>query len=122
MFTIYHNPRCSKSRQTLALLEEQAQQTKQEVTIIEYLKTPFDVKQIKQLLAQLDCSALEMMRAKEAEFTEQNLKGASEEALINAMANTAKLVERPIVTDGNKAIIGRPPENVLTFFKRLTAI
>ena len=53
MFTIYHNPRCSKSRQTLALLEEQAQQTKQEVTIIEYLKTPFDVEQIKQLLANL---------------------------------------------------------------------
>lgn len=118
MFTIYHNPRCSKSRQTLALLEEQAQQTKQEVTIIEYLKTPFDVEQIKQLLGQLNCSALEMMRAKEAEFNEQNLKGASEEALINAMANTAKLIERPIVTDGNKAIIGRPPENVLTFFKR----
>ena len=122
MFTIYHNPRCSKSRQTLALLEEQAQQSKQEVTIIEYLKTPFDVEQIKQLLDQLNCSALEMMRTKEAEFTEQSLKGASEEALINAMANTAKLVERPIVTDGNKAIIGRPPENVLTFFKRLTAI
>ena len=118
MFTIYHNPRCSKSRQTLALLEEQAQQTKQEVTIIEYLKTPFDVEQIKLLLGQLNCSALEMMRVKEAEFTEQNLKGASEEVLINAMANTAKLVERPIVTDGSKAIIGRPPENILTFFKR----
>ncbi|WP_057831788.1 arsenate reductase (glutaredoxin) [Colwellia sp. TT2012] len=117
MYTIYHNPRCSKSRQTLALLEEQVQQTKQEITIIEYLKSPLDHENIKQLLAQLNCSAIEMMRTKETEFTEQNLKGASEDELINAMANTAKLVERPIVTDGSKAIIGRPPENVLSFFK-----
>jgi len=117
MFTIYHNARCSKSRQTLALLEEQAQNTQQEITIVEYLKTPLNVEQLKQLLTQLDCSAIEMMRPKEAEFSEQNLKGASEETLINAMANTAKLMERPIVTNGTTAIIGRPPENVLTFFK-----
>lgn len=116
MFTIYHNPRCSKSRQTLALLEEQAQKSKQEITIIEYLKAPLDVEQIKQLMAQLNCSAVEMMRIKEAEFTEQNLKGASEETLIIAMANTAKLIERPIVSNGSSAIIGRPPENVLSFF------
>jgi arsenate reductase (glutaredoxin) len=118
MFTIYHNSRCSKSRQTLALLEEQAQKTQQKITIVEYLKTPLDQAQIKQLLAQLNCSAIEMMRVKEAEFTENNLQEANEEELINAMANTAKLIERPIVTDGNKAIIGRPPENVLTFFKQ----
>lgn len=118
MFTIYHNPRCSKSRQTLALLEEQAQKSQQEITVVEYLKAPLDHAQIKQLLAQLNCSAIEMMRVKEAEFTENNLKGANEEALINAMASTAKLIERPIVTDGCKAIIGRPPENVLTFFKQ----
>ncbi|KGJ87382.1 arsenate reductase (glutaredoxin) [Colwellia psychrerythraea] len=116
MFTIYHNPRCSKSRQTLALLEEQAQKSQQEITIVEYLKTPLNVEKIKQLQSQLNCSALEMMRVKEAEFTEQNLKGATEEALIIAMANTAKLIERPIVTNGNSAIIGRPPENVLSFF------
>ncbi|MEY8252634.1 MAG: arsenate reductase (glutaredoxin) [Colwellia sp.] len=118
MFTIYHNPRCSKSRQTLALLEEQAQKSQQEVTIVEYLKVPLDHDKIQQLLTQLNCSALEMMRVKEAEFTENNLKGASEEELINAMANTAKLIERPIVTNGSKAITGRPPENVLTFFKQ----
>ena len=116
MFTIYHNPRCSKSRQTLVLLEEQAQKTQQEITIVEYLKTPLDHNEVTQLMTQLHCSALEMMRAKEAEFVEQNLKGASDEKLINAMVNTPKLIERPIVTDGNKAIIGRPPENVLTFF------
>jgi len=116
MFTIYHNPRCSKSRQTLALLEEQAQKTQQEITIVEYLKTPLEQSEITRLLSQLNCSAIEMMRTKEAEFAEQNLKGADEEKLISAMVNTAKLIERPIVTDGNTAIIGRPPENVLTFF------
>ncbi len=116
MFTIYHNPRCSKSRQTLALLEEKAQEFQQEIIIVEYLKTPLNNNDIQQLLIQLDCSALAMMRTKETEFKEQNLKDASEEKLINAMVNTPKLVERPIVTNGSKAIIGRPPENVLTFF------
>ncbi len=116
MFTIYHNPRCSKSRQTLALLEEQAQESQQEITIVEYLKSPLEQNEITGLMAQLNCSALEMMRTKEAEFSEQNLKDASEEQLVCAMVNTPKLIERPIVTDGNKAVIGRPPENVLTFF------
>ncbi len=116
MFTIYHNPRCSKSRQTLALLEEQAKQTNQEVSIVEYLKTPLSIDDIKNLLTQLNCSAIKMMRVKEAEFKEQGLKGADETSLINAMANTAKLIERPIVSNGTTAIIGRPPENVLTFF------
>lgn len=116
MFTIYHNSRCSKSRQTLALLEEQTKITQQKITIVEYLKSPLANNEITSLLKQLNCSALEVMRTKEAEFSEQNLAQANEEALINAMVNTPKLIERPIVTDGNKAIIGRPPENVLSFF------
>lgn len=116
MFTIYHNSRCSKSRQTLALLEEQAEKTQQAITIVEYLKTPLSLEEIQQLLIQLDCTPIEMMRTKEKEFSEQQLKGASDEVLINAMVNTPKLIERPIVTNGSKAIIGRPPENVLSFF------
>ena len=116
MFTIYHNPRCSKSRQTLALLDEQAKASQQDFTIVEYLKTPLTRDEIMLLLQQLDCSALQMMRTKESEFSEQGLKGASDEVLINAMTNTPKLIERPIVTNGKKAIIGRPPENVLSFF------
>jgi len=116
MFTIYHNPRCSKSRQTLALLDEKAKESQQKVTIVEYLKTPLNGADIKQLLVQLNCSALEMMRTKEKTFTEQALKGATEEKLINAMTDTPKLIERPIVTNGSKAIIGRPPENILAFF------
>lgn len=116
MFTIYHNSRCSKSRQTLALLEEKANEKKQEFLIVEYLKTPINKETIIQLKTQLNCSAIEMMRTKEAEFSAQNLKSATEEELIEAMVNTPKLIERPIVSNGSKAIIGRPPENVLTFF------
>lgn len=116
MFTIYHNPRCSKSRQTLALLEEKAKESNQEITIIEYLKKPLSSDDVQKIQMQLDCSILQMMRTKEAEFTEQELKGANEAKLINAIVNTPKLMERPIVTNGSKAIIGRPPENVLTFF------
>jgi len=112
MLTIYHNPRCSKSRQTLALIEE----NNQEVTIVEYLKKPLDEATIKSILSLLNISPIEMMRIKETEFKEQNLTNADEEQLILAMVNTPKLIERPIVTTKNKAIIGRPPENVLTLF------
>lgn len=110
MLTIYHNPRCSKSRQTLALIEEK----NQDVTIVEYLKSPLNIVEIEQLLSLLNVAPLDMMRTKEAEFKEQNLANADDTALISAMAATPKLIERPIVTDGTHAIIGRPPENVLT--------
>jgi len=112
MLTIYHNPRCSKSRQTLALIEA----NNQPVTIVEYLKEPLNEQQIKTISSQLNVSAIEMMRTKEAEFKEQNLKDANELQLINAMVNTPKLIERPIVVKDTKAIIGRPPENVLSLF------
>ncbi|MGB2740966.1 MAG: arsenate reductase (glutaredoxin) [Cognaticolwellia sp.] len=113
MLTIYHNPRCSKSRQTLALIEEK----NHDVTIVEYLKTPLNVAEIKQLLSLLNVSPLEMMRTKEAEFKEQNLAHADDASLIAAMAATPKLIERPIVTDNTRAIIGRPPENVLSLMQ-----
>jgi arsenate reductase len=112
MLTIYHNPRCSKSRQTLALIEA----TKMPVTVVEYLKFPLDEANIKQLLNQLGVTAIKMMRVKEAEFKEQNLANASEEQLVQAMVSTPKLIERPIVTNDVTAIIGRPPENVQALF------
>ena len=112
MLTIYHNPRCSKSRQTLALIED----NNQDVTIVEYLKNPLTDIEIKNLLNALAVSPIEMMRTKEAEFKEQNLKNADDETLINAMITTPKLIERPIVVKNDKAIIGSPPENVLTLF------
>tara|TARA_R110000744_G_scaffold115366_4_gene215921 strand:+ start:290 stop:640 length:351 start_codon:yes stop_codon:yes gene_type:complete len=113
MLTIYHNPRCSKSRQTLALIEEQ----KHEVTIVEYLKTPLSIAEIESLMLLLNVSPKDMMRTKEAEFKEQSLANADDKTLIAAMAATPKLIERPIVTDNTRAIIGRPPENVLTLMQ-----
>jgi len=110
MLTIYHNPRCSKSRETLELIKENSSK---EITIVEYLNHPLTQENIEQLLAQLSCSPIEMMRVKETEFKEQNLKGADDKTLIAAMVATPKLIERPIVSDGNKAIIGRPPTNAL---------
>lgn len=112
MLTIYHNPRCSKSRQTLQLIQE-AEQT---VNIVEYLKTPLSESEIKSLLTLLNIEPVEMMRTKEAEFVAQSLKGADNNTLIQAMVNTPKLIERPIVTSATKAIIGRPPENVLSLW------
>ena len=110
MLTIYHNPRCSKSRQTLELIKENSSK---KINVIEYLKEPITQKDIEQLLALLSCSPIEMMRVKEAEFKEQNLKDADDKTLIAAMVTTPKLIERPIVSNGNKAVIGRPPENAL---------
>ena len=109
--TIYHNPRCSKSRQTLALLEEQGITP----SIIKYLETPPSADQIRQLISMLDLSsARQLMRTKEAEYKEQGLADVHEEAaLIDAMVATPKLIERPIVVKGKNARIGRPPESVL---------
>jgi arsenate reductase len=110
MLTIYHNTRCSKSRQTLALIQE----ANVEVSIIEYLKTPLTVEQLKTLLSLLKITPINMMRIKEAEFKTMELANASDEDLILAIVTCPKLMERPIVTSTNQAIIGRPPENVLT--------
>jgi arsenate reductase len=110
MLTIYHNPRCSKSRQGLKLIQ---QNSTKELIIIEYLKQPLTQVEITQLLSLLSCKPIDMMRIKEFEFKEQCLTNASDEQLINAMVTTPKLIERPIVSDGNRAIIGRPPENFL---------
>lgn len=112
MLTIYHNPRCSKSRQTLQLIKE----NNQAVTVIEYLKAPLNRQQIETLLSQLKCMPLAMMRTKEVEFKQQKLQGETDSNLIQAMVNWPKLIERPIVVKGDKAIIGRPPENVLNLF------
>ena len=111
MLTIYHNPRCSKSRQTLELIKDNSSK---ELKVVDYLKEPLTQENIEELLTQLSCSPIEMMRVKEVEFKEQNLKGADDSTLIAAMISTPKLIERPIVSDGSSAIIGRPPTNVLT--------
>ena len=109
--TLYHNPRCSKSRQTLALLEE----NNANVTIVEYLKTIQTIDDINHILTLLDISPRELMRTKETDYKEQNLSNESltHTDLVQAMINTPKLIERPIALANGKAAIGRPPENVL---------
>ena len=106
---IYHNPRCSKSRQTLNILEE----TNQEVDVILYLKDTPTTKDIKSLLKKLKIPAEQLVRKSEKIFKEK-YKGNSltEEQWIEVMAAHPILLERPIVIKGNRAIIGRPPENV----------
>lgn len=115
--TIWHNPRCTKSRQTLALLEARDL----EITIVKYLDESPTLKELKSVLKKLDFTALELVRNKEALFKELSLKGADEETLLNAMVDHPKLIERPVVIFGKKAIIGRPPENVATLFESETA-
>jgi len=108
--TIYHNPRCSKSRQALELLKEKSI----EPEVVEYLKTPPNAAELKDILSKLGLSPDELMRKKEAIYKELGLAGVSDEnELITAMVNNPKLIERPIVIKGDKAAIGRPPESVL---------
>ena len=109
--TIYHNPRCSKSRQTLALLN----QNNIDVTIVEYLKTPPDEKTLRDLLEKLDIKPAALLRKKEKAFTESGLadKPDDNDAIIQAMVKQPILMERPVVVAGSRAVIGRPPENVL---------
>ncbi|MDW3204905.1 MAG: arsenate reductase (glutaredoxin) [Alphaproteobacteria bacterium] len=109
--SIYHNPRCSKSRQTLGLLQEKGI----EPEIVLYLETPPDAATIRALVARLGlASARDLMRRGETVYKELGLKDVTDEdALIQAMADNPILIERPIVLNGDKARIGRPPEGVL---------
>lgn len=110
MITIYHNPRCMKSRQTLALIEEKGEN----FIVKEYLKTPPTKEELKQIVDLLEIKPLDLIRKGEAEFKE-NFKGKdlSDDEWLNAMVSYPKLIERPIVIYENKAVIGRPPEKVL---------
>ena len=110
---IYHNPMCRKSRQALAIVEKNTS----EFEIVEYLKNPLTVKEIKVLLPQLNIKAGELVRTQEAIWKEK-YKGKilTDNEMIDIMAKNPKLIERPIVEHNNKAVIGRPPENVLSLF------
>lgn len=109
--TIYHNPRCSKSRQTLEILEGEGITP----TIVNYLDTPPDTATLNQLLELLGLEPRELMRQGEAEYTELNLAdpSLSREQLIAAMVQHPRLIERPVVVANGKAVIGRPPQKVL---------
>lgn len=109
MFTIYHNPRCTKSRQTLALLEEAGV----ELIVVHYLDTPPTEDEIQGLLNKLGMTAHELVRKQEEAYKTAGLSKESDDLMvIRAMASYPKLIERPIVTKGDQAVVGRPPENV----------
>ncbi|CRM76404.1 arsenate reductase (glutaredoxin) [Pseudomonas fluorescens] len=109
--TLYHNPRCSKSRGALELLQDRGLTP----TVVRYLETPLNAAQLKALLAKLGLSARQLLRTGEDEYKSLNLADASlsEAQLIAAIAAHPSLMERPILETADKAIIGRPPENVL---------
>lgn len=109
MVVIYHNPRCAKSRATLALLEARGVRPR----IIEYLKTPPDQAELKRLLKLLGKPPRALLRAKEAKAAGLDKPGLSDAELIAGMAAHPVVIERPIVVNGDKAALGRPPEAVL---------
>ena len=108
---ILHNPRCSKSRQTLALIEEKGITPE----IIEYLKTPPTKVELQDILAKLGMKPRDLMRKGEAEYKDNNLgdPALSDDQLVDAMVAHPKLIERPIVLKGGQVRVGRPPESVL---------
>lgn len=112
--TIYHNPRCSKSRQTLELLQKQGIEPR----VVLYLEQPPTKKQLKDLVSKLGIEPRDLLRRGEEEYKALNLAdmNLSNDDLLTAMSAHPKLIERPIVVRGERARLGRPPENVLELF------
>lgn len=107
--TIYHNPRCSKSRETLALLEGKGLSPR----VVEYLKTPFNPAELTRIVQALGVPAKEIVRRKEAGEAGINPENMNDKDLLAAMAAHPEIIERPIVVNGEKAAVGRPPDRVL---------
>ncbi|MEM1437278.1 MAG: arsenate reductase (glutaredoxin) [Pseudomonadota bacterium] len=107
---LYHNPRCSKSRAALALLEARGV----EHQVIRYLEQPLTRPELESLARQIGVAPRAMMRTKESVYGELGLASAGDEALFDSIAAHPKLLERPILSDGERAVIGRPPEQILT--------
>ena len=107
---IFHNPRCSKSRQTLEILIKK----NADFEIVEYLKDKLSITDLEEIIAKLEINTIELVRKNESVWKEK-FKGRNlnNKEIIQAMIDNPKIIERPIVVNGNKAILGRPPENVL---------
>lgn len=118
MITIYHNPRCSKSRAACELLTSTYNVANEPTEIVEYLKQPLTVAQLKQLNTQLGCPVREMIRDTEVEYKELQLSDAklTDDELYEAIATHPVLLQRPIVVRNGRAVIGRPSENVAELF------
>ena len=117
---IYHNPRCSKSRQTLEILNRK----NLDIDIVEYLKSPLDINEISNLLKKLGYTARDLLRKGEDVYKNENLsdESLSEDFLIDMMLKNPILIERPIVVSNGKAVIGRPPEKVLEILWQLIIV
>jgi len=115
-FIIYHNPRCSKSRKTLELLHQEGVNPK----IILYLQSPPDEEELLGIIKALKIKPRDLLRKGEEEFKSLNLSNSNktDEEILSSMVKFPKLIERPIVVKGNKAIIGRPPENIHKLIKK----
>ena len=111
---IYHNPRCSKSRQTLDLIRQNGI----EPEIVEYLVTPPDITEIRALVEKLGIRPAELARKKESAGIGLDLKRASDDEVLEAMASDPVIIERPIVVVGDRAVLGRPPENVMSLMEK----
>jgi arsenate reductase len=110
LITIYHNPRCSKSRETYEIIAS----TKKAVTVVKYLDDLISEEKLKEIISMLDIKPIELVRTQEAIWKEHfKNKQLSDDEVIQAMLTYPKLIERPIVINGNKAVIGRPPSIVL---------
>lgn len=114
MITIYHNPRCSKSRQGLSILEESGKA----FDVVKYLEDQINSKELKEIISKLGIKPIDLIRKNEAiwksDFKDKTL---SDQQLIDAMIKHPKLIERPIVVYGTKAVVGRPPESILEIIK-----
>ena len=110
MITIYHNPRCSKSREGLALLE----QSGEKFEVVKYLEDLISEKELKTIISKLGVKPIDLIRKNEAIWkSDYKGKELSDEQIIKAMIKNPKLIERPIIVNGNKAVIGRPKELIL---------
>lgn len=117
MITIYHNPRCSKSRETLTIVEAFAARNGLRVDVVEYLKTPPSTEQLTGILRMLGCGADGIIRSNEEEFARLGLQNAGDDELLRAIATHPALLQRPIVVQDGRAAIGRPPDKVLNILR-----
>lgn len=119
MITIYHNPRCSKSRAACTLVETTYQSADESIELVEYLKQPPTVDELAELHRMLDCPAKEMVRADEAQYRELGLDrpDVTDAEVYRAIAEHPILLQRPIIVHDGRAVIGRPPENVAALFE-----
>lgn len=109
MITLLHNPRCSKSRQALALLEERGV----DVQVRRYLDDPLDEKELRSLMARLDADGQALVRTNEAEWKALGADPGDPDQVVRAIVARPRVLQRPIADDGSRAVIGRPPEDVL---------